>query len=169
MDPGLANELYETCKLWEACAATIASEGLFDPMKITKGPEQGLSRLVKMTKGSEEGLYYSHSAWDDPMHLVGCNLKEQWPGRDALLISIGSGIHAYRPLTYGADAVFEKNPDLVRAEMRFRFNHDTMLRDVLREDSDKLDHILESATAYMDDEKVKGEFKACIGKLCQTF
>ncbi len=153
-NPEVANQLYKTCKLCEACTATTAAEGLFDPVKIAGG--------------LGEGLYYRSSTWVDPINLAGCILKDQWPERDTLLISIGSGVFTEKRSGYRADEVFERNPNLVRADMRFRFN-DTMLEYVLREDSDKFDHILNSATAYMDDEKVIGELLTCVGKLLQSY
>ena len=155
LNPKLKNSASKALKLWELCAASTASEGLFDP--------------VTATYRSKELHFFASAAWDEPIHMFGTLLKQQWPGRNALLISIGSGVFAEKQIPISTDQIFKDNPDLVEADMWFRFNHDTILKDVLKEDFDKLDHILDAAKAYMDDNKVEGEFKACVGKLFQTY
>ena len=134
------------------CAATTASAGFFNPVKITASSE----------------TYCPSTEWDDPIRLVGQEWVEQWPGRGGLMISIGSGLK-HRETSDGVAEIFKENPSMFNKDMWFRFNLEPSLNNVLKEDSDQLDLIKRSATAFVERDDVQYFLKDCVGKLRHTF
>ena len=68
---------HEGFELWEVCAATIASNGYFEPVWI---------------KDATHGQFYCPSnEWDEPNHFIKTDFAQLWPGGRGLVVSIGSG------------------------------------------------------------------------------
>jgi hypothetical protein len=69
-------DLSEECKIWQACRATSAATTFFDPIEIGK---------------YKQGFTDGATLCNNPVRKVLSETKNIWPGRETLILSIGTG------------------------------------------------------------------------------
>lgn len=146
---------YGTCKLWEACAATTASVGFFDPVQIRQ-----------TTDGNAKKPYCPSIQLNNPVNLVGHELNEQWPGKQAILVNIGSGFPSRQILHRRVDKTLKDIAPLVK---EFKFNFDTATKDFFKEELHRSDVIEAQALAYMSTPAFENDYNPFTNEFLRTF
>ncbi|KAG9245803.1 acyl transferase/acyl hydrolase/lysophospholipase [Calycina marina] len=142
---------FHTMKLWQACRATSAATTFFDPVDVN-------------------GSRYSDGAliYNNPVQLVHNEAGEMFPGEPTLIISLGTGIAAYKEfspnvLNIGvqlaeiatqtdrdADAFFRQDGGKMHHLQRyFRFDIPG-IGDISLDEADQLDMIKHASEKYME-------------------
>ena len=160
--------LGDSCKIWEACRATTAATGFFDPIVIGKYNQ----------RFADGALLYNN-----PILLVEREAKKLWRGRKTLMISIGTGgapdipldgslIHIAKSLVKLVTEAQRTNNDffhshetMVAARLFFRFDVESMLASVELDEYKHLARIKEITDKYLKDGKIAGNLADCVERL----
>ncbi|KAL2842053.1 hypothetical protein BJY01DRAFT_249287 [Aspergillus pseudoustus] len=168
--PQAAEALFNECKAWEAARATSAATTFFDPITIGKKGQRFING----------GLLYNN-----PVRLVQQEANDIWPGRDSLLISIGTGEAPHRAFAGGilkvlhqltklateteetANQFYLSHPEMVDAERYFRFNVTHGLAEVKLEEYQQTGKIADATESYLDTGEANRKFKRCVMRLLE--
>ncbi|TIA10262.1 hypothetical protein D6C81_08388 [Aureobasidium pullulans] len=155
-NPKKVDVLYDECKVWEACRATSAATTFFDPFTFGKYGQTFVDGAI---------------IYNNPIQLVHREAENIWPGRESLLISIGTGSAPNKPFKGNikrivdsmkailtqtertADDFYQSHPGMVSKELLFRFNVLQGLEDVGLEEYEAIAAIADATHSYVD----KGE------------
>jgi hypothetical protein len=172
-------DLLRHTKIWEACRATAAAPGFLDPITIKAGPLE--QEFVSGTLGANNPVYElwaeAQALWD-PARLE-YRLK--------CMISIGSGLRQFRPLSYQMTSLLstfvelatetEKTAERFRRERRildgeeryYRFNVIRGLEDIGLEEFHMINDISARTSSYLADGVVAKSIKACASHLSGSY
>lgn len=172
-------DLLRHTKIWEACRATIASPGSFDPITIKAGPFK--QEFVSGALGANNPVY---ELWAEAQTLWGsARLKD----RVKCMISIGSGLRQIKPWSYQVQSILSGLVDLVTEsektaerfirERRFldgerryyRFNVIRGLEDIGFGDFHEINNISAVTTSYLANEAVAKSIKSCASYLSGSY
>ena len=150
--PSRYAKYWPPCKLWEACAATMATVGFFDLVKVSR------------TTG-----FCPPIVWDTPLRYVWHEVIDQWTPRDreTVLINIGSGLIFKEVTGRKVDTFLDKPSRPIKV---FRFNGNRAVNDwTLKEDVFRFPEISEYARQYMASEEFADLYNPCTQKLGESF
>ena len=160
--------LYNECKVWEACCATSAATTFFDPITIGKFGQTF----------ADGGLHYNN-----PIQLIDREAKNIWPGRDAVMVSIGTGGAPNNALTGNlqhivkamskiltqtertANDFYQSHIDMVKDNLLFRFSVTHGLADVGLEEYNEVPRITDATETYLDHGETGEKLAAYIERL----
>jgi predicted acylesterase/phospholipase RssA len=163
-----SESLYNECKVWEACCATSAATTFFDPIAIGKFGQTF----------ADGGVLYNN-----PIQLIDREAKSIWPGRDAMIVSIGTGSAPNNSFTGNikdiveamskiltqtertANDFYQSHIDMVKDNLLFRFSVTHGLADVGLEEYKEVPRITDATETYLDHGETGGKLAACIKRL----
>jgi predicted acylesterase/phospholipase RssA len=169
-NPELAELLYDTCKIWEACRATSAATTFFAPIAIGAYGQTFADGAV---------------AYNNPIQLVYREAETLWPGavNDATLISIGTG-SAPSPALEGnivsvvqalknivvqtettADDFFSDHGHMANNDQLFRFNVYHGLAEIGLEEYRERRKVADATHSYLATGETRQRWKKCVQKI----
>lgn len=166
----MAELLYETCTIWEACRATSAATSFFDPITIGPYGQKFADGAVK---------------YNNPIQLVYREAETLWPlkARDAMLISLGTGsapspalegnivkvVQALKEIVIqsesAADDFFSDHGQMADNEQLYRFNVYHGLGDIGLEEYKEKRRIADATHAYLTNGETRQRWRRCVQKL----
>jgi hypothetical protein len=158
----------ETLKIWQACRGTSAATTFFEPLAIGKDIY------------FDGGLLYNN-----PVQLVHIEGAEMFPGRETLLLSLGTGISSgevFNPnfanvgkqladlatqTEKEADAFFERDgAQAARSQRYFRFNIPN-IGDIALDEAKELNTIKNAAEKFLNVGEVSLKIQSCSEQLAE--
>ncbi|KAJ9642435.1 hypothetical protein H2199_004816 [Coniosporium tulheliwenetii] len=151
--PKMAEVLFNECKIWEACRATSAATTFFDPITFGRYDQTFVDGAV---------LY------NNPVQLVQREASHIWPGRKAILISIGTGAAPSKSFEGNLLAIvksmksiltqtertandfYHANQDMAMDRRLFRFNVNRGLEQVGLEEYREIGAVVDATQSYLD-------------------
>jgi hypothetical protein len=155
-------------KIWQACRGTSAATTFFEPLAIEKDVY------------SDGGLLHNN-----PVQLVHIEGAEMFPGRETLLVSLGTGISSDKKFNPNftdigiqladlatqsekdADAYFRKDGgQAARSQRYFRFNIPN-IGDIALDEANELNTIKNAAEKFLNEGEVGWKLQSCSEQLAQ--
>lgn len=167
-NPRLTGLLYDDCKVWEACRATSAAPTFFAPIQIGK---------------YNQNFIDGAAVANNPIQIAYSEARNMWPGRDAFILSIGTGSAPGLPFRGNikaivesmkkivtetertAEAFYDDHSDLVAKELLFRFNVTYGLSDISLQDYKQVDQMADATQTYLDHGEIGKKLSSCISRL----
>ncbi|KAK0388963.1 hypothetical protein NLU13_2540 [Sarocladium strictum] len=169
-------------KIWEACRATSAAQGFFDPIAIPPGKGSELftdggirvNNPVKELWGQACDLWAVDSATSQDVQLR---------SKLSCLVSIGTGrpdLTSYSTSLKGvvkvltkiatdteavAESLAKEKPELSRDGQYFRFNVERGLKGIGLDECDKLSDITSATGSYIETQAVYSSLQSCAAKM----
>jgi patatin-like phospholipase/acyl hydrolase len=163
--------LYDECRVWEACRATSAATTFFDPIKIGKYGQRFI----------DGGLLYNN-----PINIAYREAETIWPGRDTLILSIGTGSAPGKPFRGNLMAIVERmknivtqtertandfyqsHNSLVTNDLLFRFNVAHNLSQIGLQEYKEMSAIADATQVYLGHGETRSKLSACISRLSSS-
>jgi predicted acylesterase/phospholipase RssA len=170
-NPRMSNFLYDECRVWEACRATSAATTFFEPIQIGKYGQKFVDGAVR---------------YNNPIQLVAREAEHLWPGRDQLILSIGTGSAPGLPFKgklkaivdglkaiateteRTADDFHHAHRDMIMNDLLFRFNVYHGLSHIGLEEYREISAIADATEVYLDHGETVKKLEVCIGRLQAT-
>jgi ankyrin repeat protein/predicted acylesterase/phospholipase RssA len=162
------NNLYDDCKIWEACRATSAATTFFDPIQIGECGQRFIDGA---------------SSYNNPIQRAYSEARNLWPGRETFLLSIGTGNAPGLPFKGNIKAFVESmkkivteteqtandfynsHRELADKSLYFRFNVVHGLAHIGLQEYRKVGLITEATRTYVSQGETNRSLLACIRKL----
>ncbi|KAL2213016.1 hypothetical protein CC79DRAFT_1391001 [Sarocladium strictum] len=165
-------------KIWEACRATSAAQGFFDPISIPPGRHSEL-----FTDGGIRANNPVKELWGQALDLWATDTSsspaDQLRQKLKCLISIGTGrpdltsystsvrdvVKILTKIATDTEAVAEafmrENPELLRDNLYFRFNVERGLKGIGLDECNRLGEITSATGAYIESQAVFTSMQGC--------
>jgi predicted acylesterase/phospholipase RssA len=166
-NPKMSDLLYEECKVWEACRATSAATTFFDPITIGKYGQTFI----------DGGILYNN-----PIPQVYREAEHIWPGREKLVLTIGTGCAPGKQFKGNLKTIVERmkdivtqtertandfyqdHDDLVSNDLLWRFNVAHGLADIGLEEYKEKSAMADATQTYLDNGEIAKKMAVCINR-----
>jgi patatin-like phospholipase/acyl hydrolase len=170
-NPKMAPVLFNECKIWEACRATSAATTFFDPVTIGKYGQTFVDGAV---------------VYNNPVQLVQRETSQLWPGRKAMIISVGTGAAPTKSFDGSLLAIvnsmksiltqtertandfYHANQEMATDKRLFRFNVTRGLEGIGLAEYKEIGAIVDATQSYLDQAETCEKLSTCIEKLTKS-